>query len=91
MNPWCNNPALPLGFTIGNPLGQTGVPPGLLGVTPVIAPSGPVLPFSGGRTFSIPIAPGSLPAGAPVPLQAVGINFTSGNVYLGNTAVLEAL
>ena len=86
-----NNPPIPLAFAIGNPLGQTGVPPGLLGVTPIITLQAAVPPFAGGTTFSIPLAAGSVPAGAPVPLQAVAINFTNGNVYLGNTAALEGL
>lgn len=87
------NPPIPLGFTVGNPLGQTGptVPAGMLGVTPVIALQAPVAPYSGGTTFSLGITAGSVPVGFPIPMQALGINFTTGGLYLGNTATLEAL
>lgn len=53
------------------------------------APVNPAAP--GGFTFSFNIAPNMIPAGIPVPMQAIGINFTTVKLYTGNTAFLEGL
>jgi hypothetical protein len=85
---------IPIPFAIGNPLGQPGpaVPPGLLGINPIVNIQQPVNPAApGGVTFSFNIAPGTLPAGVPVPMQAIAIDFTALKLYTGNTAILEGL
>lgn len=82
-----------LPFANGNPLGQTPpAAPGQIGVSPIVSLSQPVDPRApGGVTFSLSIPPSVVPAGIPISMQAIGINFSTGKAYTGNTAILEGL
>ena len=91
----CLGPAigpLPINFAIGNPLspsGQTAPPPGPLAVIQACLP-GIVVPGpnAGGNDYVLPIGPGSIPAGLPVPMQILAIDGSS-QVFIGNTCVIE--
>lgn len=95
LSAWFGVPIGPVAipFAIGNPLGQpsTSVPPGLLGNTGIVQITVPVAPGvnSGGFTLTFNVAANSVPPNVPINMQIIGINFTTGKIYTGNTAVLE--
>jgi hypothetical protein len=86
---------LPVPFAFGNTLspgGQTAPAIGQIGLT-----LNPVVPGissfgtgnAGGFDYTFTIGGGTIPPGLAIPVQAIGINFTTLRIFTGNTAVIQ--